>query len=74
MLLEGGQRWLPPPMTLSAGPSHQTAAQRGGELKVPLQFVSYHTLMLAQCRASCQYVHVEFISVALVVYKRRTNL
>lgn len=32
-MLEGGQRWLPPPMTLTTG-SHQTAAQRGGELKV----------------------------------------
>ena len=34
MLLEGGQRWLPPAMTLPTGGSHQTAAQRGGELKV----------------------------------------
>ena len=32
-MLEGGQRWLPPPMTAAAAP-HQTAAQRGGESKV----------------------------------------
>lgn len=35
VMLEGGQRWLPPPMTAIAGSgSHQTAAQRGGELRV----------------------------------------
>mmetsp|Transcript_16329 Transcript_16329/g.48953 ORF Transcript_16329/g.48953 Transcript_16329/m.48953 type:complete len:1001 (+) Transcript_16329:302-3304(+) len=34
VMLEGGQRWLPPPMTAIAGSgSHQTAAQRGGELR-----------------------------------------
>ena len=34
-MVDGGQCWMPPPMTLLAGSgSHQTAAQRGGELQV----------------------------------------
>lgn len=51
MLLEGGQRWLPPAMTLPTGGSHQTAAQRGGELKV----LVHHSHLSFECHHSCAY-------------------
>ncbi|KAK9825189.1 hypothetical protein WJX81_005170 [Elliptochloris bilobata] len=34
IMVEGGPKWVPPPMTVTAaGGSHQTAAQRGGEVR-----------------------------------------
>jgi hypothetical protein len=63
VLLEGGQRWLPPAMTLPTGGSHQTAAQRGGELKVLPQhshvpFVSPFLCVPIDLPAGHHWLHV----------------